>query len=67
MVSVIPPALKGKIMSAFRRRILAALAVAGAVFAAVAPVAPAHAASAVPHVVICPKGTHWDDGKHACV
>ena len=54
-------------MSAFRRRILAALAVAGAVFAAVAPVASAHAASAVPHVVICPKGTHWDDGKHACV
>jgi hypothetical protein len=64
---VIPRPEREKIMSAFRRRILAAFAVAGAVFAAVAPVAAAHAVSAVPHVVICPKGTHWDDGKHACV
>ena len=53
-------------MSAFRRRLLAALVVAGAVFTVVAPAASAHAATAAPHV-ICPRGTHWDDGKHACV
>jgi hypothetical protein len=53
-------------MSAFSRRFLAALAVAGAVFAAAAPAASASAASAGPQVR-CPHGTHRDGGKHACV
>jgi len=65
MVSVIPPAWKGKIMNALWRRTLAALAVAGAVFAITAPAAAARPVTVVPHA--CPAGTNWDNATHTCV
>jgi len=52
-------------MSALWRRTLAALAVAGAVFAVTAPAAAARPVTVVPHD--CPAGTNWDNATHTCV
>jgi hypothetical protein len=53
------------IMSGFSRRVLAALVVAAALFAAIAAVSPASTARVA--AFYCPGGTSWDNILHKCV